>query len=186
MIYIVLVLFLAIVIFIFLFSNKNVIEKDKECNLNSKGIGVAQNLRYIAWNEKYSLDVVGESHYQLQLSMVAGEKKSVSKDLQCYAVLIREPNNVYDSNAVMVVIKGSQVGYLSRSKAASLVKEMNRLHLSSNVMFVVKAKINGGWRDGSSEGSYGVVLDFPPINRISSVISSVSMEDSEQKFNKKQ
>lgn len=150
-------------------------------NLDSNNEVLPQHIRYVAWNGKYSLDVVGESHYQNSLCVIAGPKEEQAKDVDCHAVLIREPDNAYDHNAVQVIIKGKKVGYLSKNNAASLVREMNRAFLSNEIMFVAKAKINGGWCDDTSEGNYGVVIDFPPMSKLESVMSFLSMEDSEQK-----
>ncbi len=143
---------------------------------------VQKNLRYVAWNKTYKCDVVGESYYQKALSLIAGPKEKDSKLLDCTAVLIRDPWNKHDPNAVVVTIDGQQVGHLSKTRAAGLVREMEKQGLSSKIMFVVQARIQGGWKNSYSEGSYGVILDFPPANRLSSVISPISMEDSEVRF----
>jgi hypothetical protein len=62
--------------------------------------------------------VVGESNYQDELSRVAGPKQPGGVKLTVRAVLMREPDNPYDPNAVAIFLDGAgKVGYLSRDDA---------------------------------------------------------------------
>ena len=178
MFYLYLFAFIVIFFVIYHFFRNHNFSLSKKIN-KAKEVG---NIRYVAWNGKYSWDAVGESFYQLQLSSIAGPKEVESKNYNCNAMLIRNPENKHDSNAIMVVIEGKQVGHISRARAASFVREMKKLGLSTDTIFIVKARINGGWRDSYGDGNYGVVFDFPPVNRIAVVLSANSMEDSELLF----
>ncbi|MDM1545510.1 hypothetical protein HX037_06375 [Ignatzschineria indica] len=180
MVYLVLALVIIVALLIIVPWREITEHKIKSADSNNEVL--PDHFRYASWNKGFNVDVVGESYYQDSLLLIAGPKKSKSKNIDCHAVLIREPDNAHDPNAVMVVIKGKLVGYLKKSMAKRFSEEWRNLGLTSKIMLVVAAKINGGWKDSSSEGNFGVVLDMPPINRISSVISSISMEDSEIKF----
>lgn len=60
-----------------------------------------------------SLEVKGEGSYQLALKQVVQE---LGRDV--HAILVPEPQNQYDPNAVAVLVGGLKVGYLSREDAA--------------------------------------------------------------------
>lgn len=61
-----------------------------------------------------TVHVVGESHYQRALERLAGGRSDASARVDAVATLKREPDNRYDTNAVVVLIEDRQVGYLSR------------------------------------------------------------------------
>ena len=64
--------------------------------------------------------MVGESHYQATLAEVAGPKRPGGVEIEIQAVLVREPDNPYDRNAVAVYAGGGgKVGYLSREDAVA-------------------------------------------------------------------
>lgn len=142
---------------------------------------VARLMRYVVWGEKYRVDVVGESFYQDNLLSIVGKKGKTSVNLQKAAVIIHEPDNQYDSNAHAVIIDGKKVGHISKASSAKLVQEKRRLGIS-DCLIACPAIINGGWKDSSSEGNFGVKLDFPPIAKIGSVLSEKSLDDSLEKF----
>src|SRR5258708_7850319 len=63
-----------------------------------------------------SLSVVGESYYQTNLRKLAHEPRDrVRIDIR--AVLVAEPDNHYDPDAISVWIERLQVGHLSRDDA---------------------------------------------------------------------
>lgn len=75
-----------------------------------------------------------------------------------------EPTNPYDPNAVMVIIDGLKVGYLSRDDAAAYIPFLQQ-HIGSTPPVRCDAMICGGWSRGRrGSGHYGVKLDltFPP------------------------
>lgn len=63
------------------------------------------------------LSVVGESNYQEALAQVSGAPADGEHRFECTAVLVLEPDNPHDPNAVMVQVEGRCVGYLSRHNA---------------------------------------------------------------------
>lgn len=111
----------------------------------------------------YSFNIVGESYYQEALDEIAGGKKQdESHDLEVLATLGTQNSNPHDSMAVVVTIGGKCVGYLSREHARWLRGQFNS---ADTVLWVVKAKIVGGWFNETGEGHYGVRLDIPTGNR---------------------
>lgn len=62
------------------------------------------------------VNVAGESHYQEALRAIDADAR-VRHATE--AVLVREPENPHDPNAVMVQIDGRKVGYLPRAEAAA-------------------------------------------------------------------
>jgi HIRAN domain len=107
----------------------------------------------------WSYEIVGESHYQDELSKLCGGKTESGVELECEADLIPERNNRHDNNAVMVEIDGLKVGYLFREDAR-VYKSM-----IGNQPSFCNAIIVGGWDRGSrGSGSFGVKLDiaWPP------------------------
>lgn len=110
-------------------------------------------------------DVVGESNYQDALEKICGGKKSESAHHEDFAFLLPESENTFDPNAVMVLVQGKNVGYLSRPDAARFKKGILRAMAEGDGKPVaVKAVVVGGWKRGHDEGHYGVRLFFDPVD----------------------
>ena len=62
-----------------------------------------------------TLEVVGESNYQDALRRIVDSPLGDAVRHAVVAVLVPEPSNPYDSNAINVQIEGSIIGYLSRN-----------------------------------------------------------------------
>ena len=107
----------------------------------------------------FSLETVGESHYQAALERIVGERTPEGVDKAVDASLVHEDANPYDSQAVRVDIAGVTVGYLSRAHAREYRRQMaNAGH--AGVTAICAARIRGGWDRGEDDrGSYGVRLD---------------------------
>lgn len=66
----------------------------------------------------FSQAIVGESHYQDQLRAIAAGRTAKGESVEFRVVLIPEPTNRYDPNAVAIyAVDGGIVGYLSREDA---------------------------------------------------------------------
>lgn len=104
--------------------------------------------------------MVGESYYQDALTKVTGGRRSHGVDMNCVAMLIPEPTNEYDRDAVAVTINGLKVGHLSREEARYYRPLVDRTIKAAGVA-TVEARICGGWDRGASDrGSFGVELYF--------------------------
>ena len=75
------------------------------------------------------LEVVGESRYQESLRSICNVDPGVKVRQEVTAVLVPEPANPYDSNAVSVQIDGAVVGYLPRDVAAQYAPGLSRLRI---------------------------------------------------------
>lgn len=120
----------------------------------------SKQVMHLEGDGSFDFDIVGESRYQANLARIAGPKTEDGHDHDCMALLVPEPENPHDANAIRVDINGLTVGYISRD----LAKGMARIFRKSTVVGAISAdaKIVGGWyrpRNGS-EGSYGVKLDI--------------------------
>ena len=98
------------------------------------------------------VDVVGEARYQDNLERLAGRKQAVGKEHRVGVTLRCEPTNQYDPNAVRVESMGLVVGYLPKQLAAGACAGMSR----HGGAVEGQGLIVGGWKDGSSEGSFGI------------------------------
>jgi HIRAN domain len=131
-----------------------------------------------------TVDVVGEAFYQDALEAVAGGKTEDSCTLEKWAVLVREPENPYDSNAVAIYILGQRVGYLSRDDAEEYSILIDELWRKYGVRPACRASLTGGWRryasDGKTivdEGHYGVRLALAAPERLLGSQTFVSCDD---------
>lgn len=122
-------------------------------------------LALIIGDGEYGFDIVGESRYQDRLQAIAGPRTEEGCDHACTAVLLPEPDNPYDPNAVSVAIDGHVVGYLARSATVVFI---TALAGASYTAAACRARIRGGWDRGPDDrGYYGVKLDaILPFNLI--------------------
>lgn len=106
-------------------------------------------------------EVVGEARFQDALEEICGGRDVFSAEHQCQAILIPEPNNPVDPNAVQVVIDRKVVAYLARQHAVEYHQHIGMRASSCD------AKIVGGWDDGDTVGHFGVKLKikWPPKER---------------------
>lgn len=105
------------------------------------------------------VEVAGESAYQGSLEIVAGGRNIDGANIPDHqALLVPEPSNPYDPNAVQVRIGGRLVGYLGREDAMAYRPVIDRV--MSNGQYVAwRARLKGGWdRGGNRRGSFGVML----------------------------
>ncbi|MFQ5622840.1 MAG: HIRAN domain-containing protein [Paracoccaceae bacterium] len=112
----------------------------------------------------FTFEIVGEAKYQSALSKISGGRTEEGVKHFCDAMLIQEPQNRYDNNAVCVEIDRKTVGYLARERAKEFNKAMTRLGFNGR-RAKCGAKIVGGWdRGGDDVGYFGVKLNlsWPP------------------------
>lgn len=104
------------------------------------------------------LQVVGEGSYQKNLAALGGRRTTDGPtNVDFVAGLIREPQNKYDENAIAVQIDGRLVGYLSREDAIRY-RPVVDWAAAQNHAIAAQARLTGGWDNGHSQGSFGVVL----------------------------
>ena len=117
------------------------------------------NAARIISDKSFPLFVVGESNYQGALRNLSRGHVKEGVKLEKLALLVPEPTNSFDKNAVLVMIDDKKVGYLSREDAIDFHKSMVCLNRQGEIA-AVDAIIVGGFikKDGST-AHFGVRLD---------------------------
>jgi hypothetical protein len=112
------------------------------------------------------LEVVGEASYQDNLWRIVGGRRSpddrVREDV--YAVLVAEPDNPFDANAVAVWIQGLKVGYLSRDDAQGYRPGLLALEQQHGKPIALAGVIAGGGMRADGPGRLGVFLEHDPAD----------------------
>ena len=115
-----------------------------------------------------TLEVVGESHYQDALWHIVGGRTADHVRKSINAILIPEPNNTYDANAIAVQISGPShaltVGYLSRDDAAAIGPGLRHLMARSGKYVALNGVITGGGQRANGLGFLGVFLAYDPAD----------------------
>ncbi|GAA1594465.1 hypothetical protein GCM10009742_46440 [Kribbella karoonensis] len=105
------------------------------------------------------LEVVGESRYQENLWAISGGQVGQSVRCAVTAVLTPEPQNVYDPNAIAVLVEGRRVGYLDRQTASAYLPGLNELMTTHNAYIGLSGVILGGGYYENGPGQLGVWLE---------------------------
>jgi hypothetical protein len=112
----------------------------------------------LAGDGSFGFEVVGESHHQHALRVIAGDPDAQGHHHLCEAILRSQPDNPYDSHAVEVLVGSAQVGFIPRYMAGelfALLRDSNLTEVNCYAMIV------GGWDRGHGDvGYYGVRLDI--------------------------
>ena len=110
---------------------------------------------------KFALEIAATDRYQITLAALGGPRVSRGVNRFEIAQLILEDQNPRNPNAVRIVIRGKQVGYLRPEDALSYRQQLfarGKPHADGQC----QAAIRGGWvsSDGRT-GDYEVWLDLP-------------------------
>jgi rubrerythrin len=112
-----------------------------------------------------TLEVVGESFYQDALWRIVGGLRAETIRFDTQAVLVPEPDNPHDHNAIQVRISGALVGYLSRHDAATYLQGLLRLmEVDPSHLVALRGQIVGGGQRPDGLGFLGVFLDHDPAD----------------------
>ena len=107
-----------------------------------------------ASEEEYTFDVVGESFQRDHLvQLIKNHKSTENGELYTTATLKLEPENPFDSTAVMVIIEELQVGYIPKSQSAMMTDVIKSKGKST---MDVPARV--GWDTDSPQPLVGVRL----------------------------
>jgi HIRAN domain len=109
------------------------------------------------------VEVVGESHHQDALVAITGRTEFVDVLHECVALLIPEPSNPHDPNAVAVHIEGHHVGYLSREEAPEYGVLLRALWAAGKAPTCV-AVIAGHGEETATTRNMGVFLHLAPAD----------------------
>jgi hypothetical protein len=110
----------------------------------------------------FDVEAVGESNYQDILWRAVREHAPAGRRYRVpvVAVLLPEPSNPYDRNAIRVLINGETAGYLSREDAIEY-QEFIVARTHDDRAAGCNAFIYGGSISGERRGSLGIWLDLP-------------------------
>jgi hypothetical protein len=113
-----------------------------------------------------TLEVVGESHYQGNLWRLVGGRGDPSDHVreEIIAVLVAEPGNPYDANAVGVWINGLKVGHLARETVRVYQPGLLALQEKQGTPIALSCVIAGGGLRDDGPGRLGVFLDHDPAD----------------------
>lgn len=107
-----------------------------------------------AADDEYTFDVVGESFQRDHLvQLIKIHKATESGEIYTTATLKLEPENVFDSTAVMVIVENLQVGYVPKSMSAEMT---DYIKAKGSSTLDVPARI--GWDTNSPQPLVGVRL----------------------------
>ena len=112
----------------------------------------------------HDLEVVGESHYQDALWRVAGGRTAERVRVEVQAVLLAEPDNPYDPNAIAVLIDGAKVGYLCRDDAEAYRPGLLALEARHRALIALAGVVVGGGMRQDGPGMLGVWLSHDPAD----------------------
>ena len=106
---------------------------------------------------QFGLEAAGTDQHQDELERMAGGRTEAGVDHLCGALLVPNPKNPYDPNAIAVVINSLVVGYVPSNIAPSL---KYALRIGGYIAAGCAAKIVGGWaRADGNIGDFSVRLD---------------------------
>ncbi|MFC6157254.1 HIRAN domain-containing protein [Kribbella jiaozuonensis] len=108
------------------------------------------------------LEVVGESNYQPALWEICGRQLGQRVRHPIVGVLVPEPQNPYDSNAIAVFVEGHIVGYLDRQTASLYIQGLHELMASSGAYIALDGVVVGGGHRTDGPGRLGIWLEHDP------------------------
>ncbi|MFI7672759.1 HIRAN domain-containing protein [Actinophytocola sp. NPDC049390] len=126
------------------------------------GVGPAVSWQLYGGDE--DLEVVGESAYQDALWSLCGGSRGDRVRHDVVAVLVPEPRNPYDSNAICVRVDAHVVGYLPREVAARYLSGLQALMSTSGTAVALRGVIVGGGYRNDGPGRLGVWLSHEPAD----------------------
>src|SRR5216683_890672 len=110
------------------------------------------------------LEVVGELAYQAALWRLCGGTVGERVRRDIVAVLVPEPANPYDANAVAVQIDGQVAGYLSRATAQEYLPGLKHAMSLRGGYIALRGVIVGGGYYDDGPGRLGVWLEHDPAD----------------------
>ena len=136
----------------------------RAAGLDERPAWMIDGVRAALLDGRESLEVVGESRYQDNLwQLVRGQADLTERvRVEIIAVLVAEPDNPYDANAVGVWIDGLKVGHLSRNDARVYQPGLLALQEKHGTPIALSGVIAGGGMRDDGIGRLGVFLEHTP------------------------
>jgi hypothetical protein len=108
------------------------------------------------------LEIVGEANYQSALWAICGGSVGERVRHRVVAVLIPEPQNPHDENAISIQIDGQLVGYVARDLAVRYGPGLKDLMTRCGGYVALEGVIVGGGYYNDGPGKLGVWLEHDP------------------------
>ena len=116
--------------------------------------GSNPDLVSLSGDGSFALEVVAESRLQVEPGRLSGHRRPEGFDEEFAVILVPEPNNPHDSDAVRVEIGGVTVGHLHRDDAAAYRRRLGDRSATC------RARVRGSWDRGEGDaGDFGIWLD---------------------------
>ncbi|HRY10042.1 MAG TPA: DUF2510 domain-containing protein [Candidatus Nanopelagicales bacterium] len=119
------------------------------------------------WQTGYpQQEVIGESRHAKELITIAKNHGGRGTgEVFTEALLIPEPNNPADRNAIKVVVEGQHVGYIPREDAGAYAAILTPLALEKRQILEVPTRV---WWGADDRGNFmaSVRLDLPPADQL--------------------
>lgn len=104
----------------------------------------------------FEYDIVGEAvNREHLLNLISKYEAQTIGELLLDALLVPEPENLFDQNAVKVLIENKPVGYIPKNESG----EFKKIFQDSNVI-AIKVDARIGWDKNSTNPLIGVRLDL--------------------------
>ena len=118
-------------------------------------------------NNWQNFEIVGESYREAEISAALGRPMKLDEEVEetLEALLIPEPDNPFDSNAISVRVRGQVVGYLSREAAAAYHPIIHRITASGLVAATttrIWAVTRNSWDESDKPRFYSNIRIFLP------------------------
>jgi hypothetical protein len=94
-------------------------------------------------NGRFGFAVVGESHRQSELEEIVGGRTEEGAEFECTALLVPEPDNAFDQNAIMVFIEAQKIGCASRGQFREARADERPLFIGITSAFVALQHVSG-------------------------------------------
>ena len=106
--------------------------------------------------EEYSFDVVGESYNREKILSIIRENNAIKQgELLVEAIMVKEPDNEFDDNAVLVAVNKKKVGYVPSDISHEIANYLDERGLDG-----IKVKGKFGWDTTNPSPAIGLKLDF--------------------------
>ena len=109
--------------------------------------GTAHTRQRVLFSRTARVRAVGVSQYQDAIRAIAGLDEADERPLwEGLAVLVPEPTNPHDPNAIQVMVENRLVGYLDRETAARLRPVLEAIAEVDRARVAVVCRVTGGFR----------------------------------------
>lgn len=110
---------------------------------------------------KFSHTVSSAIEFQHPIIEIVGPQLDESVSKVVNALLIMDTKSTEDNYAIMVIVSGLQVGYLSDQDTKNFLQILKNKYLYKDTGIEVKALIYGDWGNTQKIGNFKINLNLP-------------------------